>query len=60
MRCSCMQGIIGSALGMVGKAWSTGALCVVQNAETLPQCLHPRNKLEGGVMSTFDVELDAR
>ena len=43
---SCKNGIRGPAMGMVGKAWSSGALCVVQNAETLPQMLHPRTKLE--------------
>ena len=33
-------------MGMLGKAWSSGALCVVQNSETLPSMLHPRTKLE--------------
>ena len=33
-------------MGMVGKAWSSGALCVVQNSETLPTMLHPRTKLD--------------
>jgi hypothetical protein len=44
---SCKHGIRGPAMGMVGKAWSSGALCVVQNPDTLPTMLHPRTKLEG-------------
>ena len=34
-------------MGMLGKAWSTGALMMVQVAETLPKGFHPRTKLEG-------------
>ena len=32
---------------MLGKAWSTGALMMVQVADTLPKGFHPRTKLEG-------------
>ncbi len=35
-------------MGMLGKAWSTGALMMVQVADTLPKAFHPRTKLEGG------------
>ena len=45
--CSCEQGIQGEAMGMLGKAWSTGALMMVQVADTLPKAFHPRAKLEG-------------
>jgi hypothetical protein len=45
--CSCEQGIKGEAMGMLGKAWSTGALMMVQVADTLPKGFHPRPKLEG-------------
>ena len=34
-------------MGMLGKAWSTGALMMVQVADTLPKGVHPRTKLEG-------------
>ena len=34
-------------MGMLGKAWSTGALMMVQVAETLPKGFHPRTKLDG-------------
>ncbi|KAK9820507.1 hypothetical protein WJX72_011094 [[Myrmecia] bisecta] len=44
---SCQEGITGSALGMMGKVWSTGALQVVQNLAILPSSVHPRNKLQG-------------
>ncbi|BDA41973.1 hypothetical protein COCOBI_02-7710 [Coccomyxa sp. Obi] len=43
----CKQGIRGTAMGMVGKAWSTGCACVIQSVETLPHSLHPRTLLEG-------------
>ena len=45
--CSCEQGIRGEAMGMLGKSWSTGALMMVQVADTLPRGFHPRTKLEG-------------
>ena len=48
---SCEQGIKGEAMGMLGKAWSTGALMMVQVADTLPKGFHPRTKLEGGQFS---------
>ncbi|KAK9908991.1 hypothetical protein WJX75_005700 [Coccomyxa subellipsoidea] len=44
----CQQGIQGAALGMLGKAWSTGSACVIQNVDNLPHSLHPRTHLEGG------------
>ena len=34
-------------MGMLGKAWSTGALMMVQVADTLPKGFHPRTKLDG-------------
>jgi len=34
-------------MGMLGKSWSTGALMMVQVADTLPRGFHPRTKLEG-------------
>lgn len=43
---SYQQGITGSALGMIGKVWSSGALQVVQNVAIIPRTVHPRNKLE--------------
>ena len=49
--CSCEQGIQGEAMGMLGKAWSTGALMMVQVADTLPKAFHPRAKLEGAQSS---------
>ena len=45
--CSLEQGIIGSAIGMLGKVWSSGALAVVQNVAIIPGSVHPRDKLEG-------------
>ena len=36
---------------MLGKAWSTGALMMVQVADTLPKAFHPRAKLEGAQSS---------
>lgn len=45
--CSCQQGIQGAALGLLGKAWSTGSACVIQNVDNLPHSLHPRTHLEG-------------
>ena len=44
-------------MGMLGKAWSTGALMMVQVADTLPKGFHPRTKLEGAqsrLHSSFD------
>ena len=45
-------------MGMLGKAWSTGALMMVQVADTLPKGFHPRAKLEGAqpsLQSRFDM-----
>ena len=50
MLCSCQHGITGSGLGMLGKVWSSGALQVVQQVSIIPQSVHPRNKLRGGVL----------
>ena len=52
---SCKHGIRGPAMGMVGKAWSSGALCVVQNPDTLPTMLHPRTKLEGAAAAAISI-----
>lgn len=41
------RGIIGSAIGMLGKVWSSGALAVVQNVAIIPGSVHPQDKLEG-------------
>ena len=41
------RGITGSAIGMLGKVWSSGALAVVQNVAIIPGSVHPRDKLEG-------------
>lgn len=43
------RGITGSAIGMLGKVWSSGALAVVQNVAIIPSSVHPRDKLEGGL-----------
>lgn len=56
---SCKHGIRGPAMGMVGKAWSSGALCVVQNPDTLPTMLHPRTKLEGAACCSPSAQLPA-
>ena len=47
MPCSCESGIVRSAIGMLGKVWSSGALAVVQNVAIIPTSVHPRNKLDG-------------
>ncbi len=44
---SCEGGIDRSAIGMLGKVWSSGALAVVQNVMIIPTSVHPRNKLNG-------------
>lgn len=36
-----------SAIGMLGKVWSSGALAVVQNVAIIPTSVHPRSKLNG-------------
>lgn len=36
-----------SAIGMLGKVWSSGALAVVQNVAIIPTSVHPRSKLDG-------------
>ena len=41
------NGIAGSAIGMLGKVWSSGALAVIQNVAIIPGCVHPRDKLDG-------------
>jgi hypothetical protein len=45
--CSCESGIVRSAIGMLGKVWSSGALAVVQNVAIVPTSVHPRSKLDG-------------
>ena len=42
-------------MGMLGKAWSTGALMMVQVADTLPKAFHPRAKLEGAQPSLHKI-----
>ena len=49
--CSCESGISRSAVGMLGKVWSSGALAVVQNVAIIPTCVHPRNKLDGATLA---------
>lgn len=41
----CEGGIVRSAIGMLGKVWSSGALAVVQNVAIIPTSVHPRSKL---------------
>lgn len=41
----CQSGIQRSAVGMLGKVWSSGSLAVVQNLAIIPTSVHPRNKL---------------
>jgi hypothetical protein len=42
----CESGIVRSAIGMLGKVWSSGALAVVQNVAIIPTSVHPRSKLD--------------
>lgn len=47
--CSCEAGILRSAVGMLGKVWSSGSLAVVQNLSIIPTSVHPRSKLHGAL-----------
>lgn len=53
------RGITGSAIGMLGKVWSSGALAVVQNVAIIPGTVHPRDKLEGEGRLRHDAPLPA-
>lgn len=45
VHCSCQSLQEGKA-GMPGRVWRTGNVQVVQNLKIIPNCLHPRNKLD--------------
>lgn len=47
---SCEAGILRSAVGMLGKVWSSGSLAVVQNLSIIPTSVHPRSKLHDSLV----------
>eukprot|EP00208_Stichococcus_sp_RCC1054_P000268 CAMPEP_0206148794 /NCGR_PEP_ID=MMETSP1473-20131121/37437_1 /ASSEMBLY_ACC=CAM_ASM_001109 /TAXON_ID=1461547 /ORGANISM="Stichococcus sp, Strain RCC1054" /LENGTH=396 /DNA_ID=CAMNT_0053546217 /DNA_START=1065 /DNA_END=2255 /DNA_ORIENTATION=- len=47
---SCESGILRSAVGMLGKVWSSGSLAVVQNLSIIPTSVHPRSKLHDSLV----------